>query len=76
MAHPVTYDGHPDAYPLHILSKILSDGQSARIYRRMVYEQQVAVTAFGQAVLIEDPNLFYAVALAPPDAQLTKWRRR
>ena len=66
VAHPVTYDGHPDAYPLHILSKILSDGQSARIYRRMVYEQQVAVTAFGQAVLIEDPNLFYAVALAPP----------
>ena len=66
VAHPVTYDGHPDAYPLHILSKILSDGQSARIYRRLVYEQQVAVTAFGQSVLIEDPNLFYAVAIVPP----------
>ena len=66
VANPVTYDGHPDAYPLHILSKILSDGQSARIYRRLVYEQQVAVTAFGQSVLIEDPNLFYAVALVPP----------
>ena len=66
VAHPVTYDGHPDAYPLHILSKILSDGQSARIHRSLVYEQQVAVSAFGQGVLIEDPNLFYAVALVQP----------
>ncbi len=66
VAHPITYDGHPDAYPLHILSKILSDGQSARIHRRLVYEDQLAVSAFGQGVLIEDPNLFYAVALVPP----------
>ncbi|MYD87899.1 MAG: insulinase family protein [Acidobacteria bacterium] len=66
VAHPITYDGHPDAYPLHILSKILSDGQSARIHRSLVYEQQVAVSAFGQGVIIEDPNLFYAVALVQP----------
>ena len=25
----ITYDGHPDSYPLHITSKVLSDGQSA-----------------------------------------------
>jgi len=66
VAHHITYDGHPDAYPLHILSKILSDGQSARIYRRLVYEQQVAISAFGQGSLIEDPNLFYAVAIVQP----------
>ena len=66
VAHPITYDGHPDAYPLHILSKILSDGQSARIHRSLVYEQQLAVSAFGQGVIIEDPNLFYAVALVQP----------
>ena len=66
VAHPITYDGHPDAYPLHILSKILSDGQSSRIYRRLVYEQQVAVSAFGQGNIIEDPHLFYAVAIVQP----------
>ena len=66
VVHPITYDGHPDAYPLHILSKILSDGQSARIYRRLVYEQQVAVSAFGQGNIIEDPHLFYAVAVVQP----------
>ena len=66
VAHHITYDGHPDAYPLHIASKVLSDGQSARIYRRLVYDEQLAVSAFGQGNIIEDPNLFYAVALVAP----------
>ena len=52
VAHHITYDGHPDAYPLHIASKVLSDGQSSRIYRRLVYEQ-LAVSAFGQGNIIE-----------------------
>lgn len=68
VAHHITYDGHPDAYPLHIASKVLSDGQSSRIYRRLVYEQ-LAVSAFGQGNIIEDPNLFYAVAIVPPSVQ-------
>ncbi len=66
VAHHITYDGHPDAYPLHIASKVLSDGQSSRIFRRLVYDEQVAISAFGQGTLIEDPNLFYAVAIIPP----------
>jgi zinc protease len=48
-------------YPLHIASKVLSDGQSSRIYR-LSTKRQLAVAAFGSANLIEDPNLFYAVA--------------
>jgi zinc protease len=66
VAYHITYDGHPDAYPLHILAKILSDGDSSRIYRSLVYEQQIALAAFGEAKLIEHPNLFYAVAVAQP----------
>jgi len=63
VAHHITYDGHPDAYPLHILAKILSDGDSSRLYRSLVYQKQVALAAFGEAKLIEHPNLFYAVAI-------------
>jgi zinc protease len=63
VAHHITFDGHPDSYPLHIASKVLSDGQSSRIYRKLVYEKQLALAAFGQGNLIEDPNLFYAVAV-------------
>jgi zinc protease len=66
VAHHITYDGNPDSYPLHIASKVLSDGQSSRIYQKLVYDQQLAVAAFGGANLIEDPNLFYAVAIVQP----------
>ena len=66
VAHHVTYDGNPDSYPLHVASKVLSDGQSSRIYQRLVYEKRVAVAAFGGANLIEDPNIFFAVAIVQP----------
>jgi zinc protease len=66
VAYHITYDGHPDSYPLHIASKVLSDGQSSRIYKKLVYEKQLALTAFGQANLIEHPNLFFAVAIVQP----------
>ena len=29
VSYHITYDGHADAYPLHVLTKILSDGQSS-----------------------------------------------
>jgi len=66
VAHHITFDGDPDSYPLHIASKVLSDGQSSRIYRRLVYEKQIALAAFGGGNIIEDPNLFYAVAIVQP----------
>jgi zinc protease len=66
VAYHVTYDGHPDSYPLHMTSKILSDGQSARIQRELVYNKRIALTAFGSGNITEHPNLFYAVALVQP----------
>ena len=56
VAYHVTYDGHPDSYPLHIVSKMLSDGQSSRIYRQLVYESGLALTAFGSGNIIEHPE--------------------
>ena len=66
VAHHITYDGHPDSYPLHMASKILSDGQSSRIYRKLVYDSGLALTAFGGGNIIEHPNLFYAAAIVQP----------
>jgi len=66
VAYHITNDGNPDSYPLHIAAKLLSDGQTSRIYQKLVYEKQLAVAAFGSANLIEDPNLFYAVAIVQP----------
>ena len=67
VAYPITYDGHPDSYPLHIASKILSDGESSRIFKSLVYEKGIAVSAFGGGNIIEEPNLFFAVALVQRD---------
>ena len=66
VAYHVPYDGHPDAYPLHITSKILSDGQSARITRELIYEQRLCLSAFGSGNITEHPNLFYAVCIVQP----------
>jgi zinc protease len=66
VAHHITFDGHPDSYPLHIASKVLSDGQSSRIYRKLVYDKQLALAAFGGGNIIEHPNLFFAVAIVHP----------
>ena len=51
VAYHITYDGHPDSYPLHITAKILSDGQSARIPRELIYNKRIALSAFGSARL-------------------------
>jgi zinc protease len=66
VAYHITYDGHPDSYPLHIAAKVLTDGQTSRIQQALVYDKQIAVSAFGGANLIEDPNLFYAGAVVQP----------
>src|SRR5215470_1082667 len=72
VAYHITYDGNPDSYPLHIAGKVLSDGQSSRIYKKLVYDRQLAVAAFGGPNLIEDPNLFYAVAVVQPGRTTTE----
>jgi len=66
IAYHVTFDGHPDAFPLQVAAKLLSDGQSSRIYRALVYEKGMAFAAFGGGNIIEDPNLFFAVAIVQP----------
>jgi len=70
VAYHVAYDGHPDSYPLHLTSKILFDGESARITRELVYDKRIAAAAFGSANILEDPNLFYAVAIVPAGQSL------
>ncbi len=56
-------DGTPDAYPLRLASKILSDGESSRIYTRLIYDKQIAVEADSSGNFTEDPNLFFVFAV-------------
>jgi zinc protease len=52
-------DGHPDLYALQVAGNILSAGQSSRLYRKMVYDKQMALQSSGQAIPLEDPGAFF-----------------
>ena len=56
-----------DHYALDVLSNILSSGKSSRIYRNIVYEKQIALSAGGGYTSIQtDPELFYFYAQLRP----------
>ena len=59
-------DGTPDAYPLRLAAHILSEGESSRIYRRLIYEKQLAIQAQSAGNFTEDPNLFFVLAILNP----------
>jgi zinc protease len=53
----------PDTYPLEVASHILSAGESSRLYRKLVYERQIAINAGGEADSLEDPGVFLFSAI-------------
>lgn len=50
--------GQSDTYALELLSNILSNGESSRLYRSLVYEKQLALFAGGYNDTQTDPTLF------------------
>jgi len=65
-----------DAYALAVLSHLLSNGKSSRLYRSLVYEKQLALEVGGEYTgLTIDPDLFYFYGVPRPgktDAELEK----
>jgi zinc protease len=52
--------GHPDGPALDLLSEILSAGRTSRLQRKLVYEAQEALSAYGGYWELEHEGLFYA----------------
>ncbi|MCP4656451.1 MAG: insulinase family protein [bacterium] len=67
LAYHVPEDGHPDIWALNIAGNILSAGQSSRLYRKMVYEEQIALQAGGEILALEEPGLFGFLAFMNAD---------
>jgi zinc protease len=61
-----------DFLPLAILSKPLLDGESSRLYRRLVREEQLALRVSGGAQETIDPFLFAIDVKPRPGADLDK----
>jgi zinc protease len=58
---------HPDSYALEVLQSIMAAGKSSRLYRSLVYEQQIALYAGGDYDNVaNDANVFYVYAGVMP----------
>ncbi|MBI4609758.1 MAG: insulinase family protein [Candidatus Rokubacteria bacterium] len=73
VGYPVPNFASPDAFALELLSVILSEGRASRLYKRLVYEQQLALNAGGDySYFSVDPNLFWFYATALPGQPIDK----
>ncbi len=64
VAYRIPEEGHPDFYPLVLLSNVLSAGDSSRLYQSLVYGKEIAEDVEASAIGMEDPGLFLITATA------------
>jgi zinc protease len=67
IAYHVPETKSDDYYELDILSSILSDGRSSRLYNTLVDKKQLAIRVFTYYPHSFDPNLFYFYAVCNKD---------
>jgi len=71
---------HADFAALEVAQKILSDGETSRIYKRCVYDEQLATYAGGFIAEQRDPQEIEGLAVTPPPSTScarprTSWSR-
>ncbi len=64
--------GHEDGAALDALSVILSSGRSSRLYRRLVNDEQVALSAGGGYWEMQEAGIFYGSLSVRPDASVER----
>jgi zinc protease len=80
---PVVFAGYPapnhrseDAYPLEVLSTVLSGGRTSRLYRRLVYEERLALEVGGDySRLTLDPDTFTFYVTVLPERSVDEAER-
>jgi zinc protease len=70
LAYHVPETKHEDYYALQILAGILSDGDTSRLTKTLVYEQELAAQVFAFSSESINPNLFYFYAIAAPNVDV------
>jgi zinc protease len=70
IAYNVPNHRSDDAVALDLMSTVLSSGRASRLYRRLVYERPLALSAGGDYTYLSfDPNLFWFWATPMPGQQ-------
>src|SRR3989339_1819119 len=54
--------GHPDLYALDVVSSLLSDGRTSRLYKSMIEEKRIAVMAHAYDQIGKYPDTFTFIA--------------
>ncbi len=62
-AYPIPAQGTEDYYALRMLGSLLSQGQSSRLYRKMVVEEQSALMVQAMPMGLEDPGLHMIMSI-------------
>ena len=66
MAYHIPAYGKQETYAMDMISDILSEGKSARLYRSLVYEQQIAQEAHAFILPLQETSLFFFIATPKP----------
>lgn len=63
MTYHIPAQGTEDYYAINMLTTLLSDGQSSRMYKALVDEKQLALQAASFPFALEDPGVFIGFGL-------------
>ncbi len=63
MSYHIPAQGSPDSYALSMLTTLLTDGQSSRMYKSIVDQQQKAIAVQAVPLPLEDPSLFLVLGI-------------
>lgn len=63
-AYRMPANGEPDSYALSMLQKVLSDGQSSRLYKELVDNQQLSLQVAAFPFAMQDAGIFIVLSLA------------
>lgn len=58
--------GHPDSFALDLAAAVLGGGDSSRLYKKLVYNEQIATSAGGYNITNADPGSFMVLAAMKP----------
>lgn len=76
IAYHIPPASHEDIPALEVLTAILSDGESSRLYRRLVRDSKLAVHAMGMTLLQKDPGLYGVGAAFLPNRRTAQVESR
>ncbi len=64
IAYDIPPFNHKDQLALSVISEILSNGKSSRLYQKMVEQKQIATTVYGYNMELKDQGIFIFLAIA------------